>query len=96
MVVSSSSAFAAEGVAFHSQHLTLIISQQQTLLTESLLQRFDLVVLELDDLLLAFIGPANEGGKQNVAGLEHELHWKLGRGRENRPDSEPQCVKSSR
>jgi hypothetical protein len=22
------------------------------------------------------------------AGLEHELHWKLGRGRENRPDSE--------
>ena len=40
-----------------------------------------LVVLELDDLL-AFIGPANESGKQNVAGLEHELHWKLGRAKE--------------
>ncbi len=31
----------------------------------------DLVVLELDDLMLAFVSPANEGGKQNVPGLEH-------------------------
>jgi hypothetical protein len=57
--------------------------------------RLDLVVLKLDDLLLTFIGPANEGGKQNVAGLEQELHGKLGRGQENRPDSKAQCVKSS-
>jgi hypothetical protein len=41
--------------------------EHQTLLPELFQQRFDLVVLELDDLLLAFIGPANEGGKQNVA-----------------------------
>lgn len=53
------------------------------------------VALELDDLLLEFVFPANEGGKQNVAGLEHELHGKLGRARGNRPDSEPRCVCSS-
>jgi hypothetical protein len=41
-------------------------------------QCLNLVVLKLDHLLLAFIGSANGGGKQNVAGLEHELHWKLG------------------
>jgi hypothetical protein len=69
-------------MAFHSQYSTLIISQQQTLLTELFQQRLDLVVLELDDLLLAFIGPANEGGKQNVVGLEDDLHGKLGRAEE--------------
>ena len=56
-------------------------------LPEFLQQRFDLVVLELDDPLLTFVGPANEDGKQNVAGLEYELHWKLGRGQEKRPAS---------
>ena len=61
-------------MAFHGQYATLIIGQQQSLLPEFFQQRFDLVVLELDDLLLAFIGPANEGGKHNVVGLEHELH----------------------
>ncbi|MGZ0173522.1 MAG: hypothetical protein ACKVHE_28715 [Planctomycetales bacterium] len=64
----------AESMAFHCQNATLIIAQQQSLLPEFFQQRFDLVVLELDDLLLAFVGPANEGGKQNVVGLEHELH----------------------
>jgi len=34
-------------------------------------QRFDLVILELDDPPLAFVGLANEGGKQNVSGLEY-------------------------
>ena len=34
-------------------------------------QRFDLVILELDDSPLAFVGLANEGGKQDVSGLEH-------------------------
>ena len=51
--------FPAEGMAFHGQYATLIISQQQTRLPELFQQRFDLVVLKLDDLLLAFIGPAN-------------------------------------
>jgi hypothetical protein len=59
-------------MVLHSQYATLIISQQQALLPELFQQRFDLAVLKLDDLLLAFIGPANGGGKQNVAGLEHE------------------------
>jgi hypothetical protein len=70
-------------MAFHCQYATLIISQQQSLLPELLQQRLDLVVLELDDSPLAFIGPANEGGKQNVAGLENDLHWKLGRAKES-------------
>ena len=85
----------AEGMAFHCQNATLIIAQQQSLLPEFFQQRFDLVVLELDDLLLAFIGPANEGGKQNVVGLEHELHWKLGRAKEKRPASVSSHVNSS-
>ena len=38
--------------------------------------------LELDDLLLAFGEPSAGDGKQNVPGLENELHLKLGRGQE--------------
>ncbi|MBT6158093.1 MAG: hypothetical protein HOH82_25830 [Planctomycetaceae bacterium] len=64
-------------MAFHRQYPTLIISQQHTLLPEFLQQRLNLAILEFDDLLLTFVGPANESGKQNVAGLEHELHGKL-------------------
>jgi hypothetical protein len=82
-------------MAFHSQHSTLIICPQQSLLAEIFQQRFDLVVLELDDPLLAFVGPANEDGKQNVSGLEHELQWKLGRGQEQRPASVSSHVNSS-
>jgi hypothetical protein len=59
---------------------TLVVAQQQILLAELLQHHFNLVVLELDDLLLAFVSSVNEGGKQNVVGLEHERHWKLGRG----------------
>jgi hypothetical protein len=66
--------------AFNGKNATLIISQQHTLLPKLFQQRLYLVVLELDDSSLAFVGPANEGGKQNVVGMEHELHWKLGRG----------------
>lgn len=35
-------------MAFHGQYATLIISQQHTLLPESLQQRLDLVVLKLN------------------------------------------------
>ncbi|MBC8288826.1 MAG: hypothetical protein H8E37_00770 [Planctomycetes bacterium] len=44
-------------MALHSQDATLIIAQQQTLLAEFLRQCLDLVVLELNDLLLAFVEP---------------------------------------
>jgi hypothetical protein len=86
---------AAESMAFHSQYASLIISQKHTLFAEFRQQRFDLVVLELDDPLLTFAGPANEDGKQNVAGLEHELHGKLGPGQEKRPASVSSRVNSS-
>jgi hypothetical protein len=82
-------------MAFHSQYSTLVVVQQDAFVAEFLQQRLDLVVLKLDDPLLAFVGPANEGGKQNVVVLEDELHWKLDRGLKSRPDSETQCVKSS-
>ena len=61
-------------MAIHSQHSTLIICPQQSLLDEIFQQRFDLVVLKLDSPLLAFVSPATEGGKQNVVGLDDELH----------------------
>ena len=82
-------------MAFHSQYTTLIISQKQSLLAEFPQQRLNLVVLELDDLLLTFVSPANESGKQNVAGLEHELHGKPGRAKEKRPASVSSHVNSS-
>jgi hypothetical protein len=81
--------------AFNGKNATLIISQQHTLLPELFQQRFDLVVLELDDSPLAFIGPANEGGKQNMVGLEHDLHWKPGRVKEERPTSVSSHMNSS-
>jgi hypothetical protein len=74
-------------MAFHSQHATLGVAQQQTLLTELFQQRLNLVVLELDNSPLAFVSPANEGGKQNVVELENDLPWKLGRAKEKRPAS---------
>ena len=45
---------------------TLVAAQQQTLLAELLQHHFNLVVLELDDLLLAFVSSVNEGvGSKN-------------------------------
>ena len=86
---------AAESMTFHGQYAPLIISQKHALLAEFLQQRLDLVVLELDDPLLTFVGPANKDGKQNMAGLEHELHGKLGRAKEKRPASVSSHVNSS-
>ena len=62
-----------DAIAFHSQYSTLIIRQQQTLHAEILQQCLDLIILKLDDLLLAFVVPANEGGKQKVVGLDDEM-----------------------
>jgi len=47
---------------------------QKTLLAVYLQQRLDLVALKLDDPLVAFVGPTNENGRQNVAGLEKKEH----------------------
>jgi hypothetical protein len=58
-------------------------------------ERFDLVVLKLNDPLLAFVEPSAEDGEQNVPRLENDVHWTLGRGEENRPASEARCVNSS-
>ena len=61
-------------MTFHSQYSTLIISQQQTLLAELFQQRFDLVVLKLDDLLLTLVHETTDGGQQVVPRLEKEGH----------------------
>lgn len=47
---------------------------QKTLLAGRLQHRLDLVALKLADPLVAFVGPTNENGKQNVAGLEKKEH----------------------
>jgi hypothetical protein len=65
---------AAESMAFHSQYAPLIIGQKHAFLAEFLQQRFDLVVLELDDPLLTFVHETSEGGQQDVPGLEKEGH----------------------
>ncbi|GEM_PF-1747436 len=64
----------ANGVSLDGQESTLIVVEQQTLLSQLLEQSFDLCVLELDDLLLLLIGEAAECSEQNVPWLEQEGH----------------------
>ena len=78
-----------------SQHATPVVSQRHTLLPELSKQRFDLVALERNDPLLAFVEPSAEDGEQNVPKIENDVHWTLGRGEENRPASEARWLKSS-
>ena len=75
---------AAENMRFHSQYPTLVVAQQQPLLAELVQQGVDLCVLELDDLLLAFVGPAAEDGEQDVPRLEDECHASSIAGRNGR------------
>lgn len=51
-------------MAFHSQYAPLIISQQQSPIAWFLQQCLNLIVLELDNLLLALVDPANEDGRR--------------------------------
>ena len=65
---------AVYGMSLHGEQSTLIVIEQQSLLSELLQQCFYLCVLELDDLLLPLIDHATEGSEQNVPWLEHEGH----------------------
>jgi hypothetical protein len=69
-----------DDLSFHRQQPTLIVIQQQSLLSELLQQGCDLSVLELDDLLLTLIDHATECGEQDVAWLEDKGHVKLSGG----------------
>jgi hypothetical protein len=61
-------------MSLHGEQSTLIIVEQQSLLSELLQQSLDLCVLELDGLLLALIDHATECSEQNVPWLEQEGH----------------------
>ena len=65
---------AANVMSLHGEQSTLIVIQQQSLLSELLEQCFDLCVLEFDDLLLSLVHHAAECSKQDVPGLEQEGH----------------------
>jgi hypothetical protein len=58
-----------DGMSFHHREPTLIVIQQQTLLSEFLQQCFYLRILELEDLLLTLIDHATECSEQNVPEL---------------------------
>ncbi|MEO1981107.1 MAG: hypothetical protein ABGZ24_11365, partial [Fuerstiella sp.] len=60
----------ANGMSLHCEESTLIVIQQQSLLSELLEQSLDLCVLELDDLLLPLIDHGAEGSEQDMPGLE--------------------------
>ena len=60
---------ASNGVSLHSEQSTLVVIEQQSLLSELFEQGLDLCVLELNDLLLPLIDHAAEGGQQDVPGL---------------------------
>jgi hypothetical protein len=53
-------------MSLHGEQSTLIVIQQQTLLSELLQQCFDLCILEFDDLLLSLVHNAAECSEQNV------------------------------
>jgi len=50
-------------------------------------QHFDLVVLELNDPLLAFVEPSAENGEKNVSRLESDVHWTDARAWRGKPTS---------
>jgi hypothetical protein len=66
--------FSANSVSLYGEQSTLIVIEQQSLLSELLQQCFDLRILEFDDLLLPLIDHATECSEQNVPWLEQEGH----------------------
>ena len=65
---------ASNGVSLHSEQSTLVVIEQQSLLSELLQQSLDLSVLEFDDLLLTLIDHATECSEQHVPWREQEGH----------------------
>jgi hypothetical protein len=62
------------GVCLHSEQPTLVVVEQQSLLSQLRQQSLDLRVLEFDDLLLTLIDHATEGSEQEVPRVENEGH----------------------
>ena len=74
---------ATDGMSLYGKQPTLVIVDQQSLLSELLQQGLDLGVLEFDDLLLPLVDETTEGSQQDVPWLEQKRHvW-----RRNRPVS---------
>lgn len=65
---------AADRLAFDGQDATLIVGQQNSLLSKLLQQGLDLSVLELDDLGLSFVHPTTEHDKEEQPRAENEIH----------------------
>ena len=61
---------AANGLSFHGELSTLIVTQEQSLPAELRHQNLNLSVLEFDDLLLTFTHKAAEKGQQKLPRLE--------------------------
>lgn len=57
-------------MSFYSKQATLVIIQDQSLLSELFELGFDLSVLELDDLLLTLVHQAAEGIQQDMPWLK--------------------------
>ena len=66
--------FATDGMSLHGKQATLVIVEQQSLLSELFQQGLDLGVLELNDLLLPLVHKAAEGRQQDVPWLEDGRH----------------------
>ena len=65
---------ASDGMSLHGKHSTLVVVEQQSLLSELLQQGLDLSILKLNDLLLTLVHKAAEGRQQDVPGLEDKGH----------------------
>lgn len=66
---------AANGMSLHGKLPTLVVVEQQSLLSELLEQGLDLSVLGLDDVLLTLAHEAAETGQQQVPLLEESGHF---------------------
>ena len=66
--------FATDGMSLYGKPATLVIVEQQSLLSELLQQGLDLGVLELNDLLLPLVHKAAEGSQHDLPWLEQKRH----------------------
>ncbi len=66
--------FATEDLAFDGQASTLVVVEQDSTLAEVFSQHLVLSQQILDRVVLVSVNPAGQDEKQELPGLEHEVH----------------------
>ena len=70
--------FTAQDFSFDGQNAALGVIEEETLTSHLIHQDFNLGVLEVDNLLLLTVHPANQDQKEDMPGLKDEIHpWSV-------------------